>query len=227
MSETEEAMITEYATHLLVKYSPVSERSLLNDMQLEEEIAREAEEAERLRKTKEIEQAYIQAAEKGQSVADESEENADSSEQSAVNISQKSISEFFETENFSISYTSSVLCDSYPEESGDDIFLAMDATEGNQLCVVKFCVKNLSSSDQKLDMLTKQGRFSVRTKDGTVIPAQSTLLLDDLSSYVGTISADDEQEMVLVFEVPDTVSEVGSMDLIMRNQSGENVLTLE
>lgn len=227
MSETEETMITEYATHLLVKYSPVSDRALLNDMQLEAEIAKEAEEAERLRKTKEIEQAYVQAAEKGQMAVDDSLEGTDSSKQMVANIPQKSIPEFFEEENFAIDYESCLLCDSYPEGSSDDVFLAMDATTGNQLCVVKFTVKNLSSSDRELDMFGKQGRFSVRTEDGTVIPAQSTLLLDDLSSYVGTIPADGEQELVLVFEIPDSVSEIGSMDLIMRNQSGESMLTLE
>ena len=51
--------------------------------------------------------------------------------------------------------------------------------------------------------------------------------LDDLSSYAGTIPANGEEEMVLVFEVPDSVSQMGSMELIMRDQSGENTLMLQ
>ena len=103
----------------------------------------------------------------------------------------------------------------------------MDATEGKQLCIVKFSVKNELSSDQELDMYAKQGRFTLRMDDGTTVSAQSTLLMDDLSSYAGTIPANGEEEMVLVFEVPDSVSQMGSMELIMRDQSGENTLMLQ
>ena len=76
-------------------------------------------------------------------------------------------------------------------------------------------------------MFHKQGRFSLRTEDGSVISAQSTLLMDDLSSYIGNISANSEQEMVIIFEVPDSLSQMGSMELIMRDASGENTLRLE
>ena len=33
--------------------------------------------------------------------------------------------------------------------------------------------------------------------------------------------------MVIIFEVPDSLSQMGSMELIMRDASGENTLRLE
>ena len=228
MSEEETALVTEYATNLLVKYSTVTDRKLLNEMQLEEEMAKEAEERERLLKTKELEAAYLQAAEKGEKITENKNDGSNTDGEQAAAVSpSKSIAEFFAEDSFSIDYTSYSLCDFYPEENSEDFFMAMDATAGHKLCVVKFSVKNISSSDKELDMFHKQGRFSLRTEDGSVISAQSTLLMDDLSSYIGNISANSEQEMVIVFEVPDSLSQMGSMELIMRDASGENTLRLE
>ena len=136
------------------------------------------------------------------------------------------MAEFFAEDNFSIDYASYELCDSYPEADSEDFFMAMDATAGHQLCVVKFRVQNVSSSEQEFDMLGKKGRFTLKTGEGETIQAQSTMLLDDLSSYKGAIAANESEEMVLVFEVEDGVSQMDSMQLIMRDESGENVISL-
>lgn len=228
MSEAQEAVVTEYATNLLVKYSSIADRDLLNEDELEAGVAKEAEEKERLLKTKELEKAYLQAAENGETIVEQADSDSQSSGTEPVEVvPQRTISEFFAEDSISIDYASYTLCDSYPEENSDDYFMAMDATAGKQLCIVKFSVKNQSSSDQTLDMLGKNERFSLRIDGGKTIQAQSTLLMDDLSSYVGTIPANGEEELVLVFEVSDSVAQVGSMDLIMNGASGNNTLTLQ
>lgn len=228
MSETQEAVVTEYATNLLVKYSPLAERSLLNEDQLEAGIAKEAEEWERLIKTKELEKTYLDAAENGKTVVDDSGQSENvSSETTAGVVPQKTVSEFLAEDSISIDYVSYSLCDSYPENSEEEFFMAMDAAAGKQLCVVTFAVRNLSGTEQSLNMLGKQGRFSLQIDGGAAIQAQSTLLMDDLSSYVGTLPANGEEHLVLVFEVSDSVSQIGSMDLIMNNSQGENRLTLQ
>jgi hypothetical protein len=53
------ALISEYATHLLVKHSELSERNLLNDRELEKGIMEEAQERERKAKADEIAQTYL------------------------------------------------------------------------------------------------------------------------------------------------------------------------
>ena len=226
LSETEEAVVTEYATNLLVKYSSIADRTLLNDIELEAEIAKEAEERERVLKTKELEQAYLQAMD-GNKVMDNTV-NTDSGKQNeTVSAPQKTVSEFIAEDSISINYASYSLCDSYPDNSVEDFFMAMDATEGHQLCVVKFSVENMSASEQELNMLNKQGRYSLRIDGGKIVQAQSTLLMDDLSSYVGTLPANGKEQLVLIFEVPGDVSQIGTMDLIMADSTGENILTLQ
>lgn len=228
MSQEQEVIVTEYATNLLVKYSPLADRTLLNANQLEAGIAKEAEELERLMKTKELEKAYLDAAENGKPLVDETERNENVSDETTAEIvPQKTVSEFFAEDSISIDYVSYLLCDSYPENSEEEFFMAMDATAGTQLCVVTFAVKNLTGTEQSLNMLGKQGRFSLQIDGGENIQAQSTLLMDDLSSYAGTIPANGEEHLVLVFEVPDSVSQIGSMNLNMKNSQGENILTLQ
>lgn len=232
MTDAQKTVVTEYATNLLVKYSTISDRSLLNDKELEEGIAKEAEERERLLKIKELEEKYQNGASETNKEAtiDEpsgAESSGNESAGEVVTTPQLAVADFFAEHSFSIDYSSYTLCQSYPEGGGEDFFMAMDATPGKKLCIVKFNVSNITSSEQSLDMYAKRGRFSLKLDDGSVVKAQSTLLMDDLSSYTGTIPAGKTEQMVLVFEVSDTLSQIGSMQLIMNNESGENTLILQ
>ena len=105
--------------------------------------------------------------------------SAEQDSQTVEVVPQLSVSEFFAEDSFSIDYASYTLCQSYPETVGEDFFMAMDATEGHQLCVVKFSVENMSASEQELNMLNKQGRYSLRIDGGKIVQAQSTLLMDE------------------------------------------------
>lgn len=229
LTEEQTALITEYATNLIVKHSELSDRELLSDTQLEAGIAKEAEDRERQLRADEIAEAYLNK-EAGMTEGAGEDENNDGNTASADGnidaVPSLTMAEFFAEDDFSIDYTSYELCASYPETDSEDFFMAMDATAGHQLCVVKFQVQNTTSFEQELDMLGKKGRFTLKTADGETIQAQSTMLLDDLSSYRGTIAANESEEMVLVFEVADDVSQMDSMQLIMRDESGENVISL-
>lgn len=229
LTEEQTALITEYATNLIVKHSELSDRELLSDTQLEAGIIEEAEDRERQLKADEIAEAYLNKEVEMIEGAEETEDSSDDSfaESDSVVTPSLTMAEFFAEDNFSIDYTSYELCDSYPEADSEDFFMAMDATAGHQLCIVKFRVQNTTSSDQEFDMLAKKGRFTLQNGDGKTIQAQATMLLDDLSSYRGTIAANEDEEMVLVFEVEESISQMDSMKLIMKDESGENVISLE
>lgn len=234
MSDMETAVVTEYATNLLVKYSTLSERALLNEEELEAGIIEEAEEKERLLKVKEFEKMYLNGTEDvaDTKTSDKKNEKDNDNMESTNSVAQEpapqlSVDEFFAENNFSIDYSSYALCQSYPEADGEDVFMVVDAAPGKQLCIIKFNVNNLSADEQALDMYTKGGRFSLEIENGSTVSAQSTLLVDDLSSYIGTIPAGGTEEMVLIFEVAEDVSQMGNMNLIMKGQNGENTLTLQ
>ena len=220
------ALISEYATHLLVKHSELSDRNLLDEKDLEAGMIAEAEERERKLKADEIAQSYLN---KEVEMIDGAakEETADTGEELEV-VPMQAIGDFFGEDQFTIDYSSYELCESYPAEGDDEFFMAMDATVGNQLCVVKFSVQNVSSEDNEFDMIGKNSKYMLRMADGETIPAQATLLLDDLSSYRGTIAANTTQQMVLVFEVDDAVVQMDSSQLVMKNSDGaENIVLLQ
>ena len=229
LTEEESAMITEYATNLIVKHSEISSRELLSAEELEVGILEEAADRERQIRQKEIEQAYLNSLEEEAGKMEEAESDASdggNSGSSEAAMQQKSMAEFLGESSFSIDYVSHKICNSYPDAESDDIFMAMDAAPGKVFCVVSFQVKNQTSQDQELNMLNKKERFTLRVDGSQTITAQSTLLMDDLSSYVGTIPANDSRELVLVFEVDEGISQIGSMELIMKDDSGENKVSL-
>lgn len=218
------ALISEYATHLLVKHSELSERSLLDERELEEGMNEEAQERERQKKAEEIAQAYLN--DEVEMIDGAVTEEQEDTEHQSVMMPTQSIAEFFGKEDFAIEYDSYELCESYPAAGEGEVYMAMDATSGKQLCVVKFSVRNVTSEDREFDMLAKKSNYVLNMPDGQTISAQTTMLLDDISSYKGTITGNTTEQMVLVFEVDDTMTQMDSVELVIKNDSGENGFSL-
>lgn len=227
MSDEEEAMVTEYATNLLVKYSPLADRALLNEEELEKEIKNESAAEERQKKTKELEQLYLNASTASVPNSDTPEAEMSSTVSKEAELVSYTLSEVLQEEDFSIDYTTYILCDSYPENSEDEFYMAMDATPGKQLCVVSFTVSNLTDSERELNVLQKKCRFSLQINGSDTIQAQATLLMNDLVSYKGTIPAGANVEAVLVFEVPDDLTQADTMELTMTDAQGSNTILLK
>lgn len=229
MSNEEEALVTEYATNLLVKHSTLTDRTLLDAKEMEMEIANETAKQERLKKTKELQETYLNAS--NDSAVDKETTSTENTSASATKKEPEqtscSFSEFLQEDGFSIEYTSYMLCDSYPENSEDEFYVAMDASAGKQLCVLTFSANNRTDTEKELNILQKKCRFSVKIDGGDAIFAQATLLTDDLSSYAGTIPAGGTEQMVLVFEIPDDITWINSMQLVMADSQGDNTITLE
>ncbi len=220
------ALISEYATHLLVKHSELSERNLLDDRELEKGIAIEEQERERQLKAEEIAQTYLNSEVEMIEGAEPDEDSENEGEQSEV-IPSQTIAEFWGEDSFVIDYNSYELCESYPADNSEDFYMAMDATPGNQLCVVKFSVQNVMAEDNEIDMIGKKGKYLLRMDNGDTVFAQATMLLDDFAAYKGTIAGGSTEQMVLVFEVDDTITQMESAELVMKSESGENIIPLQ
>ena len=100
------------------------------------------------------------------------------------------IEEYYGIQDITFQYTGYELTESYPSGiEGEDVFFAMDATEGMQLLVLKFTASNASSADQTLDMLGHGARFRISVNGGSGENALSTMLLNDLQTYEGVVPA--------------------------------------
>lgn len=225
LTEEETETISEYAAGVLLKYDRVSKGRLLTMSEYEEE---EDKKAERERKMAEA------AAEPAEEEETPEESKADDTE--VIDVSQdgeaaaavpSTIEEYYGIQDITFQYTGYELTESYPSGiEGEDVFFAMDATEGMQLLVLKFTASNASSAEQTLDMLGHGARFRISVNGGSGENALSTMLLNDLQTYEGVVPAGSGVELVSIVEIPQSVT-VESIDLTLRGDAGNSVINLQ
>ena len=115
---------------------------------------------------------------------------------------------------------------SYPEAT-EDIYFTMDATNGNELVVLKFSVTNTAQSDREYDILS-QGVYFKIVVNGESHNALTTMLLNDLANYRGAIAAGTTEELVLVCEVPEEkAANIGNVTLQMKTTNGLTLIALD
>lgn len=204
LTGSEQMMYAEYAAGVLMKYNVGSDMRVLEgqkliDQEMKEQAAREQEE-----RRQQLAAEY-EANKKNNSGKNENSNSGSgtSSEGDSVSyISDMSVATGMDA--FSIVYDGYEITDTYPN-SGDDLFMAMDARDGKVFLVTKFAVTNVSGQTENFDMFSKQGKFRLNM-NGEQYKSQYTLLLDDLSMYKGDVEAGETIHTVLIFEIPEDVA---------------------
>lgn len=226
LTTEQEELICEYAAGLMLKYDKKYSGRLLNDETLAIEEAKESD-------ARAKEKAYRDAREKaGQNKKEEPEENTDSaSDSGSVNTgimddTVSDIAAFYGIEGVSISYTGYLICDSYPD-AGDDMFLAMDATEGHKLLILQFDVSNVSADTVKFDMFYRNPGFGLSVNGGDRISQQYTLLMDDMAAYNGDIDAGVTEQMILAYEIKDDILGIDSLVLSLKGDDKKGSMVLQ
>jgi hypothetical protein len=227
LTEEQTELVTEYAAGLILKHDEsFDDGALLDDEELAKQEAQEALQRERDREAKAAAEDYLakkaNADKSKKDKKDKSEDSNDSSseESKPSEATVADMAAFYGMDSFSISYKGYILTDSYPT-SGEDMLMAMDATSGNQLCVLKFDVTNISGSDATFDMFYRNPNFYLNIDGQPQVHQQYTLLLDDMAASNDAFAAGQSEERVLIFEISDSVSDIGSMSLSARNSEGQ------
>lgn len=117
-----------------------------------------------------------------------------------------SLLEVFGEDGLDISYVGSELTDNYMEAGGD-----AEAGAGNQYFVLSFALTNPTDTDIVVDNSNRQFAISYTDDTGENIwaDAHDTILLTDFSTYTGEkIAPEETREAVLLFEVPDSVTQI-------------------
>lgn len=214
MSASDMQTVGEYAAVTLLKYD-TGHRSRLVDLELvaqEEARRQEQAAAEALRREQEAaeqEQAGMRPTEDTPVIgADGMPESGPSSIEETLELPQ----------GVTVTYREMTVCDSYPE--GDAGFFSMSATEGNRFLVLKFDLYNGSGQEQYIDILSKGAAFKVTANGSVTRRALTTMLMDDLPNYKGTIAAGGTVEAVIVVEMESSIADnVSSLSLNLSNNS--------
>lgn len=215
LTAEENQMIAEYAVGVLLKYDKDYNNRLVDtsayEVNEEEEIPEQTEEM----------------AEEEQIMTDSVEETE------VIDVSQdeeatpSTIEAYYGIQDVAFQYTGCELTDSYPSATeGEDLFFAMDATEGTELLVLKFTAANISNSDVTLNMIEHGARFRVSVNGEASKGALATMLLNDLQTYDDVIPAGSSVELVSIVEVPQGTN-ISSIEFILRGNGENATMTLE
>lgn len=226
LSDEESELVTEYAAGLVLKYDGSFSSRLLSDEELAKEEAKELEAIAKENEMKAAAEKYLNA--KKNATKDEepaATPNAGGAAPSSSDVAVSNVADFYGQSGFSVSYTGYELCDSYPNAGRDDYFMAMDATDGKQFCVLKFNVVNSNAQAAEFDMFDANPSISAYI-NGEKLHAQYTLLPDDLAAYKGELEPGADNEMVLIFEVDDDMTSVDSLQLSLKNGDSKGTMDI-
>lgn len=217
LTQEETELISEYAVGVLLKYDKHHSSRLIDTTEydaaaedMKEDISEEVSEEETAQ-----------------------ENPADSTE--VIDISQdeesaalpSTIEEYYGIQGIAFQYIGYDLTQSYPSGTDDEnLFFAMDATNGMQLLVLRFAATNISSEDKSLNMMEYGVRFRISVNGESGQNALSTMLLDDIQTYNDVLPAGSGVELVSIVEVPQSIS-VETIDLILRGDGENAVMTLQ
>ena len=208
MTQEEEQMVGEYAAMLLLQYNANNRSRLVSREEVEAEELKQAE-LEEKKRTEEV-----------ASQAQEEEEAAETEQQTIVNAIGNP-EEFFELpDGIVISYIGYEVCDSYPQDDESSTYFALDATEGKRLVVLKFNMENQSQTEQHIDILSQNAVMRVLVNGSYSRNVLTTMLMDDMSTYVDDIPAGDTVQLVLLTELDHDVAEsISTLMLSLKNET--------
>ena len=194
LSDEDQAKVADYVAHVVTKYNGSQSEGLIA-IEPEEIQPEEETKAETTKETEEEESAKKQ------------EKKDASVETKTETVSLKKALKL-ET-GLDASFTRYDLMDSYVESD----YFAMNAMSGKTYLVIHI---NLTAegADTSCDMLSKNLNFRAVINGEKEVGAQTSILLNDLSTYQGTIAQGSPQDCVLLFETEkESVENIESLEL--------------
>lgn len=208
LTENEKNVIVNYSAHVVTKYNAYQKEGLTYVWPEEEEETESLAEQTTEPETPETQGADAQTPDVAAETA------------TPVNAAaQATFSELFGggTAELQFSYVGARLDSSYMERD----YFAMYPDAGNYYVILGIDVTNTSEAPVNLDNLSKKPEFSVVVNGAVKSPAEMTLLDSDFSTFQGMLMAGETREMVLIFQVPDTVVSLDTLELYV--QLDENI----
>lgn len=213
LSEQEQELVVEYAREVVLKHDR-NYQSRLVDLSLQQENVNE-EEPET--PSEEEDEASSDAKETdGQEVS-----VTDNTQTEVQNVT---LEEFLKLDDVKFTYNGYELDNFYPQQ-GEELYFIMEATQGSKLLVLKFLAENTSGTEINLDIAKTETRFKI-IADGVGKNALTTMLLNDLTYYQGTIAPGENVELVLVCEIPEEQTEISTLELTIKSVDDSATISL-
>lgn len=215
LTEEEQNIVVDYSAHVVAKYNTSQKEGLSYVAASDTQIPLETEKVEQAQ-TEETSQNSGSTGENGFDVTESTEASQETGNTPAT------LSELFGKDDIEITYTGATLDENYMEST----YYSMDASAGKQYLVVGIDITNNGSAEAQVDNMTLAPAFSITAGTDVSVSQETTVLLKDFSTYQGTIAAGATQSTVLLFEVPDTVTETANLALYVSVSGAGYQITL-
>lgn len=131
--------------------------------------------------------------------------------------------QIFGVTGFDVSYSNYEFQKIYPPQESADLVFSMQASPGMELLIIHFNVTNGNETVSAFNSVDTGVKARVVINGGERIPAQTTILMNDLLMFSDEVAPYGMVDAVLVFEVPeDTQQTITSLDLILVDNDGDN-----
>ena len=197
LTDEEEGLIVDYAAHVVSKFNTRQPDGLVYvDTSQEEEESETPEEP--------------QQEENSQNIpADSTAGQLNGLDTEEAQPEQTTLTQALGMEGVDAVVSATELMPSYKE--GD--YYALDAEAGKTFLVVHVALNNNTAADISCDLLSGNPQFQAEVNGAGAVPAEMTVLLNDLSTYQGTLPAGSSTDTVLLFQVPADVTQADSLTL--------------
>lgn len=137
----------------------------------------------------------------------------------------KNIAEVYNQDGFDISYSKYSMEDSYPNDELKSYF-NLQASKNNQLIIVNFNIKNISSKKRKINLLNSEINYNLTINDNKTYKPLMTLLINDLQYIDLDIQANKVETAVIVFEVPKNI-QIRNGNIVITNGSKKGSINIK
>ncbi len=219
LTAAQQELIAEYAAGILLKYSKTSNNRLT---EVDEEAVLEKIEEENQ------EEVVDDEVEDTEQVVEDNAPVTDATQEIQIEevIVSQPMNQVLGLSDVTLQSNGYEIKDSYPEEEG--MYFALDASDGYKLIVLKFSLFNSTENSIDVNMLGTSSRFKVSLNGSGYKAALSTMLLDDMSTYVGTIGAGESVDLVLISEwTEEEISNISNLTLYIQNGELSGTYTIE
>lgn len=223
MDEAAEEMVVEYAVSIVKKYDQNYTGKLKT---LSEQTEAEVSEIDSREENppKAVEE-NTEASAGNSSLQPDSNVVVNDNTQVQASEAASTIEAFLNLNTVSFNYEGYETADCYPKQETGTYFV-MNSTEGNDLLILKFRVQNLIQEETVLDMISTGVRFKIIV-NGETKNALTTMLLNDIAGYQGTLEAGGSTELVAVCEIPENqTGTIESLSIIVKNEDATATISL-
>ncbi len=217
-------IIAEYAAGLLLKYSSNYNYKIASDEEVAAAMAARQEVAEpETQPETEMEQQTEDEPSQGTPSSETQPAESESGTEQVQFVADLDFAAELGIDDLIIRYQSFEICSSYPQNNSG---FRVDAAQGKKLLVMHFDLEGLPEEDVDCNLFDYNIKMRVNINDTASAAVLSTLIPNDLASYMDVVRAGEIVDVVAVAEIDD-MTEEEIQTLILRASSNGQTCTVK